>query len=263
MEIIDAHAHIYPDKIAEKATDTIGKFYDIKMSTGAGTAERLIEQGKKAGITKYVVHSCATKPQQVRSINEFVKRELDLHSEFIGFMTLHQDLTEEEINNEVNWCIENGFKGVKMHPDFQKFFIDDPNCEKFYRIIGDKLPILLHMGDDRYEFSKPFRLANMAKKYPNVNFIGAHFGGYRCWEEVDCYKGLDNIYFDTSSSLSFIDSQKALSLIDKFGVEKFFFGTDFPMWDATEELGRFYRLNLNGEAEEKILSKNIKNILKI
>ena len=30
MEIIDAHAHIYPDKIAEKATNAIGDFYDIK-----------------------------------------------------------------------------------------------------------------------------------------------------------------------------------------------------------------------------------------
>jgi hypothetical protein len=29
MEIINAHAHIYPEKIAEKATTTIGIFYDI------------------------------------------------------------------------------------------------------------------------------------------------------------------------------------------------------------------------------------------
>lgn len=263
MEIIDAHAHIYPQKIAEKATDTIGKFYDIKMSTGAGTAERLIEQGKKAGITGYVVHSCATKAVQVRSINEFLKREIDTHDEFIGFMTLHQDLSEEEIFNEVNWCIENGFKGVKMHPDFQKFNIDDPNCEKFYRIIGNKLPILLHMGDDRYDYSKPYRLANMAKKYKDVNFIGAHFGGYRCWNEVDCYKGLDNVYFDTCSSLPFIDNKTALKIIDKFGVDNFFFGTDFPMWDASEELNRFFDLGLTTDQNEKILAKNIKNLLKM
>ena len=49
MEIIDAHAHIYPEKIAAKATDTIGVFYDIKMKMPAGTAERLIQEGQKAG----------------------------------------------------------------------------------------------------------------------------------------------------------------------------------------------------------------------
>ena len=30
-------------------------------------------------------------------MNEFIKKEIDTHSEFIGFMTLHQDLTEEEV----------------------------------------------------------------------------------------------------------------------------------------------------------------------
>ena len=155
MEIIDAHAHIYPNKIAEKATNAIGEFYDIKMEMPAGTPDRLIEEGTRAGISKFIVHSCATKAVQVRSINEFVKEEIDAHDNFIGFMTLHQDLTEEQIEEEVSWCVKNGFKGIKMHPDFQKFDIDGENAKKIYRIVGDRLPILFHTGDDRYDFSKP------------------------------------------------------------------------------------------------------------
>ena len=263
MEIIDAHAHIYPAKIAEKATVAIGEFYDIKMAMPAGVPEKLLEVGKKAGISKYVVHSCATKAAQVRSINEFIKRETDEHKEFLGFMTLHEDLTEEEILGEVEWCVKNGFKGIKLHPDFQKFYIDGENAEKIYRVVGDKLPILFHTGDNRYEYSKPKRLAKMAKKYKNVNFIGAHFGGYRCWNELDCYKGLDNVYFDTSSSLPFIPVEKAESLIRKFGVSKFFFGTDFPMWDATEELERFLKIPLKDDEREKILAQNVKTLLKL
>ena len=263
MEIIDAHAHIYPHKIAQKATEVIGEFYDIKMQNPAGTTDNLLAQGEKAGISKYVVHSCATKPQQVRSINEFVKSELDKHDNFIGFMTLHQDLTEDEIFEEVNWAVKNGFKGVKLHPDFQKFNIDSESVEKIYRVVGDKLPILFHTGDNRYDFSKPKRLANMAKKYKNVNFIGAHFGGYRCWDDVEVYKGLDNVYFDTSSSLMFIDKDLAKSIVDKLGYEKFFFGTDFPMWDASGEIERFNKLNLTDKERECIFAKNIKRLLKI
>ena len=263
MDIIDAHAHIYPAKIAEKATDAIGAFYDIKMAMPAGVAERLLEVGKRAGVSRFVVHSCATKAAQVRSINEFIKREMDEHKEFLGFMTLHQDLTEEEVEEEVAWCIENGFKGVKLHPDFQKFYIDDKSVEKFYRAVGDKLPILFHTGDDRYEYSKPYRLASVAKKFPKVNFIGAHFGGYRCWDELDCYTGLDNVYFDTSSSLPFISVEKAEELIRKFGVEKFFFGSDFPMWDASEELARFAKIRLTDGEREKILALNVKRLLQL
>ena len=263
MEIIDAHAHIYPEKIAAKATDTIGVFYDIKMEMPAGTAEQLIKDGGKAGITRYVVHSVATTAHQVRSINEFIRRECEAHPEFIGFITLHQDLSEDEILAEIDFALENNLKGIKLHPDFQKFNIDDESAERFYRAAEGKLPILLHMGDDRYEYSKPARLAKMAKKYPKVNFIAAHFGGYRCWAEAPIYKGLDNVYFDTCSSLPFISAEKARELIDMFGADKFFFGTDFPMWDATGELERFNQIPLTDSEMEMILSGNIKKLLNL
>ena len=263
MEIIDAHAHIYPEKIAAKATDTIGLFYDIKMEMPAGTAEKLLEEGARAGVTRYVVHSVATTAHQVRSINDFIKREVDAHPEFIGFITLHQDLSEDEVKREVEWALANGLRGIKLHPDFQKFNIDDEVAEKFYRAAEGKLPILLHMGDDRYEYSKPARLVRMAKKYPNLNFIAAHFGGYRCWDDSPMYKGLDNVYFDTCSSLPFITTERAKELIDMFGADRFFFATDFPMWDAKSELERFYKIPLTDGEREMILAANIKRLLNL
>lgn len=263
MKIIDAHAHIYPEKIAAKATDTIGVFYDIKMEMPAGTPQRLIEDGKKAGISGYVVHSVATTAKQVRSINDFIKREVDAHPEFIGFITLHQDLSDEEIIAEIDFALANNLKGIKLHPDFQKFNIDDPVAERFYRAAEGRLPILFHVGDDRYEFSKPHRLAKMAKKYPRLNFIAAHFGGYRCWDDAPVYQGLDNVYFDTCSSLPFISVEKARELIDMFGAERFFFATDFPMWDAAGELERFNQIPMTDSERELILSGNIKRLLNL
>ena len=263
MEIIDAHAHIYPEKIAEKATETIGIFYDIKMDMPAGTPDCLLSQGKAAGISRFVVHSVATTAKQVRSINEFIKREVEAHPEFIGFITLHQDLTEEEIIAEVEWAVQNGMHGIKLHPDFQKFNIDDVGVEKFYRAASGKLPILFHIGDDRYEYSQPGRLVRMAKKYPTTTFIAAHFGGYRCWHESTIYQGLNNVYFDTCSSLPFISSEEAKRIIDMLGADKFFFATDFPMWDAKGELERFLKIPLTEREREMIFSENIKRLLKI
>lgn len=266
MEIIDAHAHIYPEKIAEKATQAIGEFYGIKMKTEKGTAEKLIEAGEKAGVSRYVVHSCATKAKQVRAINEFIKEEKDCHPEFIGFMTLHQDLTEEEIYDELVWCKENGFYGIKLHPDFQKFYIDGADADKIYRVLnasGFHFPILFHTGDNRYEYSKPFRLADVAKRYPKLYFIGAHFGGYRCWDQVDVYKGLDNVYFDTSSSLPFISKEQAKDMIEAFGADRFFFGNDFPMWNVKEEIERFMKIDLTEREREDIFAKNVKALLGI
>ena len=176
---------------------------------------------------------------------------------------MHQDLSEEEVKREVEWALANGLRGIKLHPDFQKFNIDDEVAEKFYRAAEGKMPILLHMGDDRYEYSKPARLVRMAKKYPKLNFIAAHFGGYRCWDDSPMYKGLDNVYFDTCSSLPFITTERAKELIDMFGADRFFFATDFPMWDAKSELERFYKIPLTDGEREMILAANIKRLLNL
>ena len=263
MEIIDAHAHIYPEKIAKKATDTIGVFYDIEMEMPAGTAERLLEEGRRAGVSRYVVHSVATTAHQVRSINEFIRREMEAHPEFIGFITLHQDLTEDEVRAEVDWAVENGFRGIKLHPDFQKFNIDDEVAQKFYRSASGRLPILFHVGDDRYDYSKPERLVRMARRYPELTFIAAHFGGYRCWDDAPLYAGLPNVYFDTCSSLPFISPERARQIIDMLGAERFFFATDFPMWDAVGEMERFNEIPMTSQEREMILSGNIKRLLGI
>ena len=261
MEIINAHAHIYPEKIAQKATDTIGVFYDIKMEMPAGTAERLLIDGGRAGISRYVVHSVATTAHQVRSINEFILRETRAHPEFIGFITLHPELSDGELAREVEWALENGFKGIKLHPDFQKFDLDGEGAERLYRAVNGRLPFLLHVGDDRYEYSKPARLVRMAKKHPETTFIAAHFGGYRCWDDAVLYRGLANVYFDTCSSLPFIDAKRARELIDLLGADRFFFATDFPMWDSVGELERFLAIPLSDTEREAILGGNIKRLL--
>ena len=58
-------------------------------------------------------------------------------------------------------------------------------------------------------------------------------------------------------------SKKAKELIDLLGVEKFFFGTDFPMWDAKAEIERFNKLPLTEKEREMIFSKNIKRLLNL
>ena len=257
-KIIDAHCHIYPQKIAAKAVAAIGNFYDIRMSED-GTAASLIREGESIGVEKYVVHSTATTVHQVRSINEYIYGEMQAHPEFIGFMTLHNEMTDEAIEEEVELALSREMKGVKLHPDFQKFNIDD--AENIYRVTAGKLPVLLHMGDKRYDFSSPERLRKMAEKYPEQVFIGAHFGGYSVWDKVECLKDLPNVYFDTSSSLWFLDKAKAADLIHRFGHERYFFGTDFPMWRHDEELKRFLALDLTEEEREDILYNNVAKLL--
>ena len=77
-KIIDCHCHIYPEKIAAKAVESIGRFYDIKMDNN-GTLEDLKVAGGAAGITHYLIFSVATTPRQVSSINKFIADMVAAH----------------------------------------------------------------------------------------------------------------------------------------------------------------------------------------
>lgn len=261
-KIIDTHAHIYPQKIAAKAISNIGNFYDVKMNSDKGTSEDLLESGKQTNVEKYIVCSTSTSVHQVKNINDFIASQVQKHKEFIGFATLHIDMEEEEIYNEIQRIKSVNLKGIKLHPDFQRFDIDDPRAEKIYRNIG-QLPILFHAGDDRFDYSAPQRLAKVAKKFPKMTAIAAHFGGYCRWSEIDAYDGLDNVYFDTSSSLFKLPEIMAKDILKHLGYERFMFGTDFPMWTHKEELERLLSLGLPDSVYEDILYNNAKRILKI
>lgn len=255
-KIIDTHAHIFPQKIAKKAVKSIGNFYGIEMNNAGGEIKNLIDSGDKIKIKKYIVHSTATTIEQVTPINNFIFNAVKENPKFIGLITLYPDMTIKEIDKEIDFAEKNGLKGIKLHPDFQKFEIDEKKVYNIYSAAEGRMSILFHTGDKRYNYSNPHRLAKVAKKFKNLKVIGAHFGGYSEWENLDCYYGLDNVYFDTSSTLFSLSSEKANLLIEKFGAEKFMFGSDFPMWTHENELKRFFNLKLSKEDNEKILYKN-------
>ena len=260
-EIIDAPCHIYPDKIAERAVHGTDTFYDI-VSKHKGTFSDLVSQKESSGIDKFVVQSVATTPHQVKSINEFVAREINLYGDFlIGFGTLHQDSNTME--EDVKHLVELGLKGVKLHPDIQTFKIDEERYFQIYELCEKyNLPILMHTGDFRYDNSNPNRLIPVIETFKKLTIIGAHFGGWSMCE--DASKKLcnyQNLYVDCSSAFYLLDKKTAKEIIRRYGADKVLFGSDYPMWDAGEELKYFFSLNLSEEENAKILSKNLKKLL--
>lgn len=256
--IFNMHTHIFPQKIADKAVDAIGAFYDIPMELH-GTSEHLLEDGKRIGVERYLVCSTATTAHQVESINNFVATEVSKHPEFVGFGSLHPDY--EEISKEVDRMESLGLKGIKLHPDFQKFNIDDEAAYPIYEAAEGRLPILFHTGDDRYDFSHPTRLLRILDRFPNLTVIAAHLGGYHCWDDAKIYFGHPRVFIDTSSALPFMDSDRARSIIYAHGVERVFFGTDSPMWNHVDEWTRFNALGLSKEERQLILWDNAAKLL--
>ena len=260
---IDAHCHIYPEKIAARAVMGTDTFYGLH-SVYNGTAQDLLEKGSEAGIDHFIVQSVATTPKQVKSINEFVSESVKRsNGKFTGLGTLHPD--SEDIKGDLEHLLELGLKGVKLHPDIQQFKIDDYRCLKIYELCEEKnLPILMHTGDSRYDYSNPNRMLPILEIYNNLTVVGAHMGGWSVWDEAaDKLAGKENFYVDCSSTFAFLEPSKVKELIRHFGTDKVLFGTDYPMWDYKSEISTFLSLGLDESEIKSILNINTKKVFKL
>lgn len=264
FEVIDAHCHIYPEKIAARACAGTDRFYGTTAACNGTTAGLLEKQKADGRIDRFLVHSVATAPSQVRSINDFISGEVRKDPQrFFGFGTLHPE--SEDMEGDFHHLLEVGLQGVKLHPDIQAFPLDDGKCMKMYEMCQKAgVPILIHTGDYRYDFSNPNRLLPVLNMYPELTVIGAHLGGWSVWEEA-CEKmaGKPNLYVDCSSTFPFWKNgnlSEVKELIDRWGFDRVLFGSDYPMWDPVKELDTFLSLDLGDEANRLILGENAKKL---
>lgn len=256
MQIADIHAHVFPDKIAEKASASIGSFYSA--STGhIASFGTLAEQEELAGIEWFAASSSATGAAQVGHLNSFIASCAASRPKVIGFGSLYPTMLGWE--PELERMVELGLRGIKIHPDFQRVPIDEPRAIAMYKAIAKAgLPVLFHMGDARYDYSTPERLTNLIRQVPDLIAIAAHFGGWQAWEHSYEHILPENVFYDTSSSLMFLGRERALDYLDRMGAHRFLFGSDFPMWTPKTELERFLDLGLDETTRDRILFGNFK-----
>lgn len=260
-EIIDFHCHVFPSKIAEKATNHVGDYYGLQMH-GNGTVESLVSSAQKDGITpRFLIHSSATKPQQVETVNDFVSEIAKDKKQFIGFGTIHKDY--ENHAGEIERMKNLGLQGIKLHPDFQGFFIDDEAMFGIYEIAEKNgLPLLFHVGDKNTDFSTPVRLSKVADMFPKLKIIAAHMGGYTAWKEaVEHLYPKNNVWVDTSSTTVALSHRQVSELIHLRGVNKVLFGSDYPIQTTAEAAMDVMRFDLTGKEREMIFSKNAIELL--
>lgn len=261
MPIIDAHAHIYPEKIASKAVSAIGRFYGVEESmAGKGSTEDLLSNCEKAGITHFIVHSVATTPKSVTVINDFIAEQCAAHPEFIGFGTMHPEF--EGMEAEVERALALGLRGFKLHPDTQQVNMDDPRLMDFYEVIAGRVPLAVHTGDYRYDYSNPRRLAHIMKTFPDLVVDAAHLSGWATYDigyDIMAEEGLvrnERLFMDASSSFSWIGRRHMRELIRMWGADRVMFGSDYPMWDPAHELNEMLHCDLTDDELELVLWKN-------
>ncbi len=261
--IIDIHAHVFPDALAARAVAFLAQQAQIPAFTD-GTCAALRESMRRAGIDLSVLAPIATKPAQARSINAWIAETNRAFPDLVGFGTLHP--AQEDWAQEIERLVADGIRGVKLHPDYQEFFVDEARMLPIYRMLADAgLMVLMHAGVDvglpGDTHCPPERLARVLDAVPQVTMIASHMGAWRQWEGVErCLAGRD-LYFDTSYSLAEMGADLFLRILRAHGAERVLFGTDSPWSDQSAEIEAFHALPLTAAEKEAVLGGNASRLL--
>ena len=275
MPVIDIHTHIYPAKIAAKATAAVGAFYDdplfaeevaaAQAAAGLepdawGTPEQLLAAAESTPVTHFAVLGVATKPSQVESVNNFLIGQCEAHPEFIGFASMHQDFENPEA--ELRRVKDAGLVGIKIHPDIQGVDLDDPRLMEVYAACERlDLAVTLHTGDYRHDGSHPRRLVNVLHTFPRLRVNGAHFGGWSIYDLAVEYLEHERCFMDASSSFAFLGKRRVRELIELYGPERIMFGSDFPMASPATEYANLLSLELPAKAFEQVTHRTAEEFL--
>lgn len=260
--IIDIHTHAFPDHVAARAVAHVQRLGGIQPTLD-GRLDSLRRSMDTCGIETAVVSAIATKPAQFDSILEW-NRGIAC-DRVIPFLSFHPD--DPQWSERIDQIKNEGFKGVKLHPYYQDFRIDDqerlfPIYEKLART---GLILLMHTGYDfafpRDPIADPPKILTVIENFPTLKFVASHFGAWQDWQRVlDLLVGKP-IYIETSFSLGFIADETAKHIILNHPETHILFGSDSPWADQKDTIDRLKHLQLGEERETLILRDNAQALL--
>jgi len=259
--IIDFHTHAFPDYIADKAIPTLENAGKVKARTD-GTIDSLLESMDQASIEKSVICSIATHPSQFEPILSWSSTIRS--GRIIPLPSIHP--ADKHLLERVARVGEGGFPGIKMHPYYQDFALDEKRLFPLYEALSDGgLILVVHCGYDiafpQSRIADPAKIMTVKTAFPDLKLIATHFGGWKIWDEVESTLIGKEIHMEISFALNYLSQEQAKRMLANMFEEFVLFGSDSPWDDQKLCVERVKNLNLDQEQEEAIFYKNAERLL--
>ena len=258
---IDFHTHCFPDKIAERAKDKLSKASGGLIPQTDCTSDGLRREMKKDGVDISVVMNIATNPHQQPSVNDFAASLIS--DDLVPFGSVHPD--SPDALDELDRIKSLGLKGVKFHPEYQGFYVDEERMLPIYKKIGDLgLITLFHAGGD-IGFAPPYhgtpdRFLRVLNRFDSPVVL-AHWGGcFMCFDVLEKLAG-QPVWFDTSFGYGTMPKAVAQQILDKHGASRLLLGSDMPWQRPAWSLSLLNSLEISEEDRALIEYKNAQKLL--
>ncbi|MBE7044340.1 MAG: amidohydrolase [Ruminococcaceae bacterium] len=261
--IIDFHTHAFPDALAEKTIPVLSKNSGLAPA-GNGKISGTLLSMQNHGIDYSVICNIATNAKQTANVNRFAISLLEIPG-IIPFGSVHPD---SDYIEQLDILKDAGIRGIKMHPDYQQYFIDDTKVIPIYEeILKRDFVLIFHTGKD-YGVGEPTRATPARCKALMPMFRGekvvlAHMGGFAIWDEVLELLVDEDVYFDTAALVGVMEEPMYKELLRRHNQDKVLFATDFP-WENPKDSLELLKRQVTDETQlAKILGENAKRLLNL
>jgi predicted TIM-barrel fold metal-dependent hydrolase len=259
--IVDFHAHVFPDALAARAISHLERGGGVKAFHD-GRVSSLLASMDSAGIETSVVCSIATKPEQFEPI---LKWSGEIASPRIVPLPSIHPMARDPVG-QARQIVEAGFRGIKLHPYYQDFDLDDDKLFPLYRALDELgLLVVCHTGFDfafvRERKADPVRILRVMDRVPDLKFVATHMGAWDDWDEVERHLIGKPITMDISLSIELLGRERARAMLLAHPADRILFGTDSPWTSQAETLRLARALELGEERESGLLWKNAQKLL--
>lgn len=259
--MIDFHTHIFPDKIAEKTISHLAEVCKTEPFTN-GKMEGLLRSTEEAGLECSIILPVVTAPKQFDSIHRFALQFMEGKS--ISFGGIHPE--NDDYKEKLRWIKAQGFKGIKLHPDYQNVYFNDIRVKRIISYASEQdLIVVTHAGFDPVcpndIHCTPQMAAELIDEVAPTKLVLAHMGGNNLFDDVERYLIGKDVYFDTSYVLDKMNQSQFVRMVRNHGADKILFASDSPWGGQKEFVGCFEKTSLSTEEKYQIGTENAKKLL--
>lgn len=208
--------------------------------------EELIRRMDYAGVDKALTWLQPAYFPDVNSGNALVYNAAKKYPErILGFGWTDPQFGLEAARSQVKQCLdEYGFYGVKLNGAQNRFYIDD---EKLAMPLIEEIAragktVAFHIGTDAFEHTHPYRLAKIAKRYPETQILAVHMGGVAFHDLSDACIEVAQEYPNITLIGSAVRAVNILKAIKTLGADRVCFGSDTPFAMMHVELAMYKAL---------------------
>lgn len=284
-EVVDAHTHLFTVGLLTEMIEAMpnpperfreglrrrqwGKRADVLPDlTPRDAARWYVERLTAAGVSRAVVMSIAPDNQWTRDFLAAANGHVHALCNVDPFDPRAPELLEREMAA--------GFRGVKLLPVNRCYRVSDPACRPFFEKASELgAAICVHYGvtvdpNGDLRYADPIDLSPVARDFPEVPFVIAHFGAGWLDSVLRLAYQCKNVCVDTSGTNNWMDYHvPKMTLAEVFertltavGPERVMFGTDsgttapYRTWIKFQQMRTIEEMGLSAHDRDLVLRAN-------